>query len=198
MIRPVRCLFAVLLSLSCLMATSCSKPKTTDATDSKTHSSPTAASKTQSTPAPSDYACTLLTREDIQAVQGETFKETKPSERSVAGLTTSQCYFELPTAANSIVLTITRKADGGRDPRQSWQEIFHGEKRREKKEEEEKQPLKIEGIGEEAFWTGSRVSGALYVLKANCYIRISVGGAGTVEEKMEKSKTLAQSVLKRL
>lgn len=171
------------------MAASCSKPKTAEVATPKT---------TPSGPVPSDYACTLLTKEEVQAVQGETFNNTKPSERSAAGLTTFQCYFELPTAANSIVLTITRKADGGRDPRQSWQEIFHGERRREKKEEEEKQPLKIEGIGEEAFWTGSRVGGALYVLKANCYIRISVGGAGTVEEKIEKSKTLAQSVLQRL
>jgi hypothetical protein len=38
----------------------------------------------------------------------------------------------------------------------------------------------------------------LYVLNANTYIRISVGGAGDQAQKTEKSKTLAQSVLKRL
>jgi hypothetical protein len=42
------------------------------------------------------------------------------------------------------------------------------------------------------------VGGALYVLKGNSYIRISVGGAGDQTQKMEKSKTLAESVLKHL
>src|SRR6476469_1117361 len=123
-------------------------------------------------------ACAMLTNEDIQAVQGETIKSTKPSEKSAAGLSVSQCYFELPTTANSIVLTITRKAAGGRDPSQSWHDIFHGERRSERKEEgEEKEPLKIEGVGDEAFWTGTTIGGALYVLKGNSYLRISVGGA---------------------
>lgn len=134
-------------------------------------------------------------------MQGEPFKSTKASQKSGGGLTISQCYFELPTAVNSIVVTVTLKAVGAdaRDPRQSWQEIFHREKASEKREEgEEKEPQKIEGIGDEAFWTGTRVGGALYVLKGNSYIRISVGGAGDQAQKTEKSKALAQSVLKRL
>jgi hypothetical protein len=146
-------------------------------------------------------ACALLTTEEIQAVQGETLKNTKPSQRVAAGLTVSQCYFELPTAANSVVLTVTRKADGGRDPSQSWQDIFHSERRSEREEEpgeKKSQKQKIDGLGEEAFWTGTRIGGALYVLKRNCYIRISVGGAGDQAQKIEKSKALAESVLKRL
>ena len=101
---------------------------------------------------------------------------------------------------NSIVLTVTRKADSGGDPVESWREIFHREESARKKEEreEEKKPLKIDGLGDEAFWTGTRVGGALYVLKGSCYIRISVGGAGDQEQKIEKSKTLAADVLKRL
>ena len=136
----------------------------------------------------------------MQAVQGEAFKDTKPSEHSAAGLLVSQCYFELPMPVNSIVLTVTRKADSGSDPIESWREIFHREESGRKKEEgeEEKKPLKIDGLGDEAFWTGTRVGGALYVLKGSCYIRISVGGAGDQEQKIEKSKTLAADVLKRL
>jgi hypothetical protein len=148
------------------------------------------------------FACTLLTKEETEAVQGEPFKSTKASQKSGSGLTASQCYFELPTTMNSIVLTVTQRSDGadGRDPKQGWQEIFHSEKPSEKKGEgeEERTPEKIEGIGDEAFWTGSRVGGALYVLKGNSYIRISVGGAGDKAEKIEKSKALAQSVLTRL
>ena len=150
------------------------------------------------------FVCTLLTKEETEAVQGEPFKDTKASQRSSLGLTFSQCYFELPTTVNSIVVTVTQKADGadGRDPKQNWQEIFHSEKLAVKKEEEEgkegRGPEKIEGIGDEAFWTGTRVGGALYVLKGNSFIRISVGGASDRAEKIEKSKALAQNILKRL
>jgi hypothetical protein len=184
----------ILVLLLGFTAGSCSKPKTDDRANSQ---------QPNATPAgPVDYACTLLTKEEIQAVQGEAFKNTKPSQRVSAGLTVAQCYFELPTAANSVVLTVTRKAEGGRDPSQSWQDIFHTEKRSEEEAEREEKrpqkPQKIDGLGEEAFWTGTRVGGALFVLKGNCYIRISVGGAGDQAQKIEKSKTLAESVLKRL
>ncbi|HEX4641246.1 MAG TPA: hypothetical protein VH252_07655 [Chthoniobacterales bacterium] len=149
-----------------------------------------------------DFACTLLTKEETQAVQGEAFKSTKPSHQAGAGLVISQCYFELPTTVNSIVLTVTRKAEGGKDPSESWREIFHAEESERKREKEEgegeKKPLKVDGLGDEAFWTGTRVGGALYVLKGNSYLRISVGGAGDQEQKIAKSKALAENVLKRL
>jgi hypothetical protein len=94
---------------------------------------------------------------------------------------------------------VTLKAEGGRNPSESWQDIFHREATRKKEEGEgEKEPLKVEGVGDEAYWTGTRVGGALYVLKGNSYIRISVGGAGDQAAKIEKSKKLAESVLKRL
>jgi hypothetical protein len=166
-------------------------------------------SRTAATPKPQDpavaaYACTLLTPEEIAAVQGEPFKATKASSSSQPGLTISQCYFELPTTVNSVVLTVTRKSDeaGARDPKESWEEIFHREHPREKEEKERegesKEPDKIDGLGDEAFWTGTRVGGALYVLKGNAYIRISVGGAGDQAEKTKRSKSLAESILKRL
>jgi len=183
-------LFAVLA-----IAAGCSKPKSSIVVSSSPTPAPTKAS-----PAPDNFACTLLTGEETQAVQGEPFKNTKATDHSAAGLVVSQCYFELPTPVNSIVLTVTRKADGGRDPSDSWREIFYREESARKKEEgeEEKKPLKVDGLGDEAFWTGTRVGGALYVLKGNCYIRISVGGAGDQAQKIEKSKTLAAIVLKRL
>jgi hypothetical protein len=42
------------------------------------------------------------------------------------------------------------------------------------------------------------VGGALYVLKKNSFIRISVGGPGNEDEKISKSKALARNALKRL
>jgi hypothetical protein len=199
----VRLQFTILATLLGLAAASCSKPKplVTSAQPSSTppiSSQPSTKPSSSGTDAGGD-ACTLLTKEEIQAVQGEAFKDTKPTEKTSAGLAVAQCYFELPTASNSVVLTVTRPAPGGRSPAESWKEIFHREKRAEKKEEEEeREPLKVEGVGDEAFWTGNRVGGALYVLKGDSYIRISVGGAGDQTQKMEKSKTLAESVLKRL
>jgi hypothetical protein len=185
--------FTILAALVVLAATSCSKPKTVDRTDSSPK--PTAPVK-----ATSDV-CALLTTEEIEKVQGEAFKNTKASEKSASGLVVGQCYFELPIVSNSIVLTVTRKAEDGRDPSESWKEIFHRETPREKKEEgeeNEKEAQKVEGIGDEAFWTGTRVGGALFVLKGNVYLRISVGGAGDQAQKLEKSKKLAESALKRL
>jgi hypothetical protein len=149
-------------------------------------------------------ACALLTSKEIESVQGEPTKETKPSGKSGGGFSVSQCYFTLPTSSNSISLTVMQKADGSdaRDPKQYWEEMFHrasdNEKGRESEREKAAAPEKISGIGDEAFWTGNRVGGDLYVLKGNSYIRISVGGPGDQAAKIKKSKDLAQMVLKRL
>jgi len=131
-------------------------------------------------------------------------KETKPSGKSGEGFSVSQCYFTLPTSSNSISLTVMQKADGpdARDPKHYWEEIFHRasdkEKGREGEREKAAAPEKIPGLGDEAFWTGNRVGGDLYVLKGNSYIRISVGGVGDQATKIKKSKDLAEMVLKRL
>jgi hypothetical protein len=203
--KPHRHIVASLLFAAALALIACSKTKSPEvaATPPPATTPPQAVASSSPSAAPDEFACGLLTKEETQAVQGEPFKNTKASQGPGPGLKVSQCYFELPTPVNSIVLTVTRKADGAaaRDPRESWRELFHEERPREKekeKEGEEKGPLKVDGIGDEAFWTGSRVGGALYVLKDNCYIRISVGGAGDQSRKLEKCKTLAEAVLKRL
>jgi hypothetical protein len=195
----------VIVIAALVAASGCSKPQPPDVTSSPSPSPSAAAvasaptASNPSTPPADNFACTLLTTEEIQAVQGEPFKSTKPSAHTVGGMISSQCYFELPTPVNSVVLTVTRQSEGGREPSESWRETFHREPGATKKEEgEEKEPLKVEGIGDEAFWTGTRVGGALYVLKGNSYIRISVGGTGDQTQKIENSKKLAESVLKRL
>ena len=170
-------------------------------------------------------ACALLTSDEIRSVQGESLKETKASGSVEGGFINSQCFFALPTFNNSISLGVTQKGDGAgaRDPKDFWEETFDkeseaerekehdkkSEKEREKEtkkardrdreEEEEAAPAeKISGVGDEAFWTGSRVGGALYVLKGNTYLRVSVGGAGNQQTKINKSKALARLALKRL
>jgi len=118
------------------------------------------------------------------------------------------------------------QAAGGRTAKQYWQEIFHGREtagreggkeagekngkeageknqargEREAGEEEEgsARPEAVRGLGDEAFWTASRVGGALYVLKGERFFMVSVGGKGDEESKLKKAKTLAQSALRRL
>lgn len=204
--RRMRSHLTLSLALFLIVAAGCSKSDKPEAATATPQPSASASQPAASSPAAKEagdgaFVCTLLTKEETEAVQGEAFKDTKASQKSNAGLTMSQCYFELPTPVNSIVLTVTQRAEGAdaRDPKQNWQELFHRDKASEKKGEEEGQgPEKIEGIGDEAFWTGSRVGGALYVLKGNSFIRISIGGAGDRAEKIEKSKALAQNVIKRL
>jgi len=149
-------------------------------------------------------ACSLLTSQEIEAIQGAPLKDTKPSANPQGGLTVSQCYFLLPIAADSIVLTVTQNSDGSNsgDPKLSWERIFQDDKETEsageKEENKSPPPEKIAGLGDEAFWAARRFGGTIYVLKGNVYITISVGGSGTQSTKLQKSKALAEIVLKRL
>jgi hypothetical protein len=59
-------------------------------------------------------------------------------------------------------------------------------------------PERVKDLGTEAFWVGSPIGGALYVLKNDLFFRISIGGAGDPKAKLNKSKTLAQAILKKL
>ena len=67
-------------------------------------------------------------------------------------------------------------------------------------EEEEKKnpPKKVEGVGDEAYWSGNRFGGALYVLKRNVILRISVGGPEDQETKIAKSKAIAKKAISHL
>jgi len=166
-------------------------------------------------------ACTLLTSDEIKAVQGESVKETTPSNRGSGDFIVSQCYYGLPTSSNSISLTLTERnpdSKGGESIKQYWEQTFgkdekksEGERKKERDEEKKKPEAKREGeeeesallepvpgLGDEAFWSASRVGGALYVLKRDHFFRISVGGKGDAEAKLKKSKTLAQKALRRL
>ena len=138
---------------------------------------------------------------------------------SWATLSSPQCYYALPTLSNSVSVTLTEQnpqAKSTQSMKDYWEMTFgkdehkserEREREREKKkqetregeEEEEGAPMEpVRGVGDEAFWSASRVGGALYVLKRDRYLRISVGGAGNIEAKLKKSKTLALKALKRI
>lgn len=160
-------------------------------------------------------ACALLTSDDIEAVQGEVIKEVKLSGQATGGFNMSQCFFTLPTFTNSIILMVAHRGEGAgaHDPKDFWRETFHEsdrderarERERERKkkarseeEEESSPPEKVPGVGDEAYWTGSRIGSALYVLKGNSYLRISIGGPADQATRKKKSKTLAEKAVARL
>src|SRR5256885_16377235 len=88
----------ILVSLVGLAAGSCSKPTTQDRANppppSTTPGAPTADTGAD--------ACTLLTKEEIQAGQGEGFKDTQLRQKIGAGPAVSQCYFGFPIAGSTL------------------------------------------------------------------------------------------------
>ena len=97
--------------------------------------------------------------------------------RAAAQITslTSQCVFGTSTA-RSVSLTVTRANPAGGStlsPRAYWRQQFH---RDEHEKERDTEARLIAGVGEEAYWTGNRFAGALYALRGDMFLRISVGG----------------------
>jgi len=165
-------------------------------------------------------ACELITKEEVGAIQNTTVTDTKESERSDGVYLIAQCYYTATGPNLSVSLAVTQpdpKNPAGLSPREHWKQTFgrfdnekkaeikveeqrneKNERGREEEEEKTTPPKKIEGIGEEAFWSGDRVGGALYVLKGDVFIRVSVGGPDNEGTKIRKSKALAQTALQRL
>ncbi|HMH44233.1 MAG TPA: hypothetical protein VK557_12165 [Pyrinomonadaceae bacterium] len=171
-------------------------------------------------------ACALLNSDDLKAVQGEAYKDAQRSDRLDGTFIVAQCYYAMPTTANSVVLNVTTAKDeaGGQTPKAFWEQIFGGNEEKERagkgdrdrerdkqkdkakpgergaegEEKEAARPERVKGLGDEAFWAASPVGGAIYVLKKDLFFRISVGGAGDQKTKLNKSKLLAQKVLTKL
>jgi hypothetical protein len=172
----------------------------------------------KSAKAPADpNVCALLTSAEIRSVQGETVEETKPSQQANGGLPLAECLFRTTTPAKSV--SVAMAVPGKQSPRDFWRKQFHasaatakpahaethpekGQKKAgiEDKEEDDEstRPRAIPSVGDEAFWVGGPISGALYVLRGNKFIRISVGGVRDESERIRKSVALAQSALKRM
>jgi hypothetical protein len=160
--------------------------------------------------------CNLLTNTEIQAVLGEVAKQTKSSTQPGGGLLMSQCFFGMAGSAKSVSLAVAsaNPADTSKlTPRAFWRKQFHPGDLQEGKEEaraskaagsesEREEELRkaraITGLGEEAYWVGNPILGALYVLQGDKFLRISVGGIRQEPERIEKSKALARAALKRL
>ena len=158
--------------------------------------------------------CSLLRGAEIVAVQGEPVEDAKPSQQPGSGLIMLQCLFRTTTPTKSVSLALA--APSAISPRAFWRKQFHaGEaatkpdnsdkaekksvaERHEREEDESTRPRPIAGLGDEAYWVGGPIAGALYVLKGNTFLRISVGGIREESARIEKSKALARIALKRM
>ena len=161
-------------------------------------------------------ACELISNDEVQSIQGSPVKDVKPSANSDGKFRIAQCFYTTEVFNKSVSVTVTQRdiaSSSPREPEEFWKETFgryegqvkeeEGDERKKKSLEDESEdrarpPKRVEGLGEDAFWTANRVGGALYVLKNNVFIRISVGGPGTEESKLENCKKLATKALSRL
>ncbi len=139
-------------------------------------------------------ACALLEGPEIAAVQGETPTESKPGASDQGALQVRSCVFVLPTFANSVSLEVTRSTGG--EARRRWKELFHS---RERGEECEKVPKRrVPSLGDEAFWLPEKPSGALYVLRKQALLRLSIGGPDPRHDKLARARALMKKALGRL
>lgn len=144
--------------------------------------------------------CTLLTISDVEQAQGNIYLQATKSVKTSGGVTVSQCYYRLAEESRSVTLELTQAASP-RATHELWEKQFEAkEKEKDKHEEGENEThgVEVKGVGDDAIWTGNRVSGALYVLTKDAILRISLGGIGTQELKVERAKMLARRVLPKL
>ena len=166
---------------------------------------------------PAILACDLITSEEVGAIQKATITDAKTSSGPNGNLVMSQCYYSAKEANMSVSLAVIQpspRSATGTEARDYWEKTMGGssgqsagetqregrDQKNQRGEEEEKKnpPKKIDGVGDEACWSGNRFGGALYVLKRNVILRISIGGPDDQETKIEKSKRLAEKALGRL
>ena len=204
------------LALVAFAPASCKKPDASVVSTQKTKSEPSA---------PQFDVCGLITKAEVESVIADPLVGSKASGHADNGLRFSQCYYSAQETTKSVSLAIIDRDPAvktNRGAKEYWEQTFGrfkggeaAEKDREKEteaekekreslqgqrqeeEEESRPPRKVDGVGDEAFWSGNRVGGALYVLKhdKDVIVRISVGGPDSEDQKIDKCKTLADKVL---
>ena len=146
--------------------------------------------------------CRLLTDAEVRAVQGHAPTQKIPSEQPAGSFQFTQCFYRTQELSSSVSVALgIPLSDGKRSgPRDYWQAQFKREGREEREESDEKknEPRRVAGLGDEAFWVGDPVTGALYVLRGEVFLRVSVGGSPDQAQKIKRARTLAIYALKRL
>ena len=174
---------------------------------------------------PPDGACALLTAGEVAAVQGSEVVEAKPGRQVRDGLEAASCFFRTADYGRSASLEVTRRDPAlaaGPGAAERWRTLFAGDPEEREHEAEEQssryrtgegaaetegapagddgreEALAVEGLGDEACWIGTAVYGALYALQGDAYLRVSVGGPGDLDAKLDRARRLAAAALARL
>ena len=172
-------------------------------------------SETARNPVPLD-ACALIEKSEISSMQGLEVQQTQPGSLKYGELDVSQCYYTAISAdglrnlsVHIQVITRNPQSTTRNALKEFWKARFDDERKEERRGESEepeedgpKAPVRVPGIGDKAFWLASDRGGALFVLKKDKIVRVTVGGTGdaktSLRQSLEKSKTLARLALARL
>jgi hypothetical protein len=145
--------------------------------------------------------CRLLSDAEVRAVQGHAPAQKLPSEQPAGSFRFTQCFYRTPEYTNSVSVAvgIPLEEDGKRSgPKQYWQQQFHPQVSARPGRKKKEPPKTVAGLGDEAFWVGDPMTGALYVLKGEVFLRLSVGGPPDQAVKIKRARALASHALKRL
>lgn len=145
--------------------------------------------------------CRLLTDAEVRSVQGHAPAQKIPSEQPAGSFRFTQCFYRTPefTSSVSVAVGIPLATDSKRSgPRDYWQTQFNRQASTAPGRKKKEPPKPVAGLGDEAFWVGDPVTGALYVLKGEVFLRLSVGGPPDQAQKIKRAKALAFYALKRL
>ena len=144
--------------------------------------------------------CRLLSDDEVRVVQGLAPAQKIPSEQPAGSFSLTQCLYRTPefTSSVSVAVAIPLATDNQRSgPRQYWKTQFTPKPPKPGRKKKEP-PKAVAGIGDQAFWVGDPVTGALYVLKGDVFLRVSVGGPPDQAEKIKRATALASYALTRL
>lgn len=145
--------------------------------------------------------CRLLSDAEVRAVQGHAPAQKVPSEQPAGSFRFIQCFYRTPEYTNSVSVAvgIPLETDSKRSgPRHYWQQQFHAQVITAPGRKKKEPPKRVAGLGDEAFWVGDPVTGALYVLKGEVFLRVSVGGPPDQALKIKRATALVSSALKRV
>ena len=132
-------------------------------------------------------------------IQGQAPAQKIPSEQPAGSFRFTQCFYRTQELSSSVSVAVgvPLTDDKRSGPRDYWRAQFKREDR-EESDEKKTEPRRLAGLGDEAFWVGDPVTGALYVLRGEVFLRVSVGGSPDQAQKIKRARTLATYALKRL
>ena len=161
-------------------------------------------------------ACDVLTKTDLAAAQGQEFSEASLSTKTQGSLSVSQCFYRLPAFEKSVSVTIMRpiKSADRSSIRDYWNEHYAASAQEKSEDRDDDRPraaksdrdeedhhanaVRVAGLGDDAVWSGTPMTSALYVLRSSTIVRVSVGGSAPLDQKLAASRRLVTAILGRL